>query len=88
MAANKIIDLEESLQRNQKIIDWSSKALNISKTDVSEEEDPINGTRKVFKNIIQGNSLKTKNSDIHRVKEYIMFQGALITECSTLQTDP
>lgn len=88
MAANKIIDLEESLQRNQKIIDWSSKALNISKTDVSEEKDPINGTRKVFKNIIQGNSLKTKNSDIHWVKEYIMFQGALITECSTLHTDP
>lgn len=88
MAANKIIDLEESLQRNQKIIDWSSKALNISKTDVSEEEDPINGTGKVFKNILQGNSLKTKNSDIHRLKEYIMFQGALITECSTLQMDP
>lgn len=88
MAANKIIDLEKSLQRNQKIIDWSSKALNISKTDVSEEEDPINGTGKVFKNIIQGNSLKTKNSDIHRLKEYIMFQGVLITECSTLQMDP
>ena len=51
------------------MIDCSSKALKISKINVSEEEDPMNGTGKAFINVIQRNSLTAKNNHIYRLKE-------------------
>ena len=51
------------------MIDCSSKALKISKINVSVEEDPMNGTGKAFINVIQRNSLTAKNNHIYRLKE-------------------